>query len=52
MNKKITDKNEKELMLAKWEDLNLEEKALRSDMERHPDMTFDEAIELSDMSPL
>jgi hypothetical protein len=48
----ITDKTREELMAAKWEDLNLMEKALRSDLERHPDMLWEEAIELSEISPL
>jgi hypothetical protein len=49
---KVTEKTQEQLMAAKWEDLNLVEKALRSDMERHPDMSWEEAIELSEMSPL
>ncbi len=48
----ITDKTQEELMAAKWEDLNLVEKALRSDLERHPDMSWKRAIELSEISPL
>ena len=49
---KLTEKSQEQLLLAKWEDLNLVEKALRSDLERHPDMSWEEAIELSEMSPL
>ena len=49
---KVTEKTQEQIMSAKWEDLNLVEKALRSDLERHPDMSWEEAIELSDMSPL
>ena len=49
---KITDKTQEQLMAAKWENLNLVEKALRSDMERHPNMTWEEALALSEMSPL
>ena len=49
---KVTDKTQKELMAANWEELNLIEKALRSDMERHPNMSWEKAIELSEMSPL
>ena len=49
---KITDKTLRELMAAKWEDLILEEKALRSDMERHPNMSWEDALALSEMSPL
>ena len=50
--KKVTDKTQEELMAANWDELNLEEKALRSDMERHPDMTWEEALALSEMSTL
>ena len=50
--KKVTDKTQEELMAANWDELNLEEKALRSDIERHPDMTWEEALALSEMSPL
>lgn len=39
-------------MAANWEELNLMEKALRSDSERHPDMTWERALELSEISPL
>ena len=49
---KITDKTQQQLMAANWEDLTLEEKALRSDMERHPNMSWERAIELSEISPL
>ena len=49
---KVTDKTQQQLMAANWEDLNLEEKALRSDLERHPDMSWEKAIEMSKMSPL
>ena len=52
INKNYTNKTQKELFEAKWEDLNLVEKALRSDLERHPDMSWEKAIELSEMSPL
>ena len=37
---KITDKTQQQLMAANWEDLTLEEKALRSDLERHPKMSW------------
>jgi hypothetical protein len=50
--KKVTDKTLEQLMAAKWEDLNLVEKCLRSDMERHPNMTWENALALSEMSPL
>ena len=49
---KITDKTQEQLMAANWEDLTLEEKASRSDMERHPNMSWDNALALSEMSPL
>ena len=49
---KVTEKTQEQLMSAKWEDLNLVEKALRSDLERHPDMSWEKAIEMSKMSPL
>ena len=49
---KITDKTQEQLMAANWEVLTLEEKALRSDMERHPNMSWDAALALSEMSPL
>jgi hypothetical protein len=52
INKNYTNKTQKELFEAKWEDLNLVEKALRSDLERHPDMSWEEAIDLSEISPL
>ena len=40
---KITDKTQEQLMTANWKDLNLEEKALRSDLERHPKMSWEDA---------
>ena len=49
---KITNKTQEQLMAANWEDLTLEEKALRSDMGRHPKMSWDAALALSEMSPL
>jgi hypothetical protein len=49
---KITDKTQEQLMTAKWEELTLEEKALKSDMERHPNMSWENALALSEMSPL
>ena len=49
---KITDKTQGQLMAANWKDLTLEEKALRSDMERHPNMSWEDALALSEMSPL
>ena len=49
---KVTDKTHEQLMTANWEDLTLEEKALRSDMERHPKMSWEDALALSEMSPL
>jgi len=49
---KITDKTQEQLVAANWEDLTLEEKALRSDMERHPKMSWEDALGLSEMSPL
>ena len=49
---KITDKTQEQLMAANWEDLTLEEKALRSDLERHPDMSWEDDLALSEMSPL
>jgi hypothetical protein len=52
INKNYTNKTQKELFEANWENLNLVEKALRSDLERHPDMSWEKAIELSEMSPL
>ena len=48
----VTDKTQDQLMVANWEDLNLVEKALRSDMERHPNMSWEKGVELSEMSPL
>ena len=50
--KKVTDKTQEELMAANWDELILEEKALRSDMERHPNMTWEDALALTEMSPL
>ena len=50
--KKVTDKTQKELFEAKWEELTLDEKALRSDIERHPKMSWEDALALSEMSPL
>ena len=50
--KKVTDKTQEQLMTAKWEDLNLIEKCLRSDMESHPNMTWEDALALSEMFPL
>ena len=49
---KVTDKTQEQLMTANWKDLNLEEKALRSDLESHPDMSWENALALSEMSPL
>jgi len=49
---KVTDKTHEQLMTANWKDLTLEEKALRSDMERHPKMSWEDALALSEMSPL
>ena len=49
---RVTDKTYDQLMAANWEELNLMEKALRSDLERHPNMSWEKAIELSEMSPL
>ena len=49
---KVTDKTKEQLMTANWKDLNLEEKALRSDLERHPKMSWEDALALSEMSPL
>ena len=48
----VTEKTKEQLMAAKWEDLNLVEKALRSDMERHPNMSWEDALALSEMAPL
>jgi hypothetical protein len=50
--KKITDKTQAQLMDANWDELTLEEKALRSDIEHHPNMTWEDALALSEMSPL
>ena len=49
---KVTDKTQEQLMTANWKDLTLEEKALRSDLERHPNMSWENALALSEMSPL
>ena len=49
---KVTNKTQEELMAANWEELNLEEKALRSDIERHLNMSWENALALSEMSPL
>ena len=49
---KITDKTQEQLLAANWKDLTLEEKALRSDLERHPKMSWEDALALSGMSPL
>ena len=49
---KVTEMTQEQLIAAKWEDLNLVEKALRSDMERHPNMSWENALALSEMSPL
>ena len=49
---RVTDKTQDQLMAANWEELNLMEKALRSDLERHPDMSWEKAIEMSEISPL
>jgi hypothetical protein len=49
---KITDKTQEQLLAANWKDLTLEEKALRSDLERHPKMSWENALALSEMSPL
>ena len=50
--KKLTDKTQEQLIAANWDELNLEEKALRSDIERHPNMNWEDALALSEMSPL
>lgn len=50
--KKVTDKTLEQLMTSNWEELNLLEKALRSDIERHPCMLWEDALALSEMSPL
>ena len=52
MKNEVTDKTQDQLMAANWEDLSLVEKALRSDLERHPEMSWENAIELSEISPL
>jgi hypothetical protein len=49
---KVTDKTHEELIAANWDELTLEEKALRSDIERHPNMTWENALALSEISPL
>ena len=48
----VTDKTHEELMAANWDELTLEEKALRSDIESHPNMSWEDALALSEMSPL
>jgi hypothetical protein len=48
----VTNKTLEQLMDANWDKLTLEEKALRSDIERHPNMTWEDALALSEMSPL
>ena len=50
--KKVTDKTQEQLIAANWDELNLEEKALRSDIERHPNMNWEDALALCEMSPL
>ena len=50
--KKVTDKTQEQLMDANWEDLNLMEKVLRSELESNPDMSLEKAIDLSEMLPL
>jgi hypothetical protein len=52
INKNYTNKTQKELFEAKWEDLNLMEKVLRSELESNPDMSLEKAIDLSEISPL
>jgi hypothetical protein len=52
MKNTVTYKTQDQLMAANWEDLNLMEKALRSDLERHPHMSCEKGLELSEMSPL
>jgi hypothetical protein len=52
INKNYTNKTQKELFEANWDDLTLVEKSIRSDMERHPDMSWEKGIEMSEMSPL
>ena len=49
---KVTDKTQEQLMTANWKDLSLMEKALRSDLERHPDMSWENALALSEMSDI
>ena len=49
---KVTDKTQEQLMTSNWEELTLDEKALRSDIERHPNMSWEDALALSEMSPL
>jgi len=49
---KVTYKTQDELMTSNWEELTLDEKALRSDIERHPNMSWEDALALSEMSPL
>ena len=50
--KKVTDKTQEQLMTSNWEELTLDEKALRSDIVRHPNMSWEDALALSEMSPL
>jgi hypothetical protein len=50
--KKVTDKTQEQLMTSNWEELTLDEKALRSDIERHPNMSWEDALALTEMSPL
>ena len=50
--KKVTDKTQEQLIAANWDELSLEEKALRLDIERHPNITWEDALALSEMSPL
>jgi hypothetical protein len=52
INKNYTNKTQKELFEAKWEDLNLMEKVLRSELESNPNMSWEKAIELFEMVPL
>jgi hypothetical protein len=48
----VTDKTQDQLMVANWEDLNLMEKVLRSELESNPDMSLEKAIDLFEMVPL
>ena len=52
INKNYTNKTQKELFEANWDDLTLVEKSIRSDMERHPDMSWEKGIEMSEMLTL